>query len=165
MIDLSALGYRPCVGVLVFNRQGRVFVGRRFGADEEGVRRYAWQMPQGGIDEGEKPEAAALRELYEETGIVPENVELIGKIPGWLKYDLPIEEMNAPYRGKYRGQKQKWFALRFLGTDKDIDLAGGGQHPEFETWKWVEIDDLPDLVVPFKRMVYEQVVAAFRDLV
>lgn len=153
----ESLPYRPCVGCLVLNRRGLVFVGRRI--DQEVGE--AWQMPQGGIDEGEDLRAAALRELEEETGIT--QVRVIAEAPRWYSYDLPLEAIGTAMKGKYRGQRQKWFAMRFLGKDGDIDL-NTHKTAEFDAWKWVEIDELPGLIVPFKRAVYQHVVDAFRPL-
>jgi putative (di)nucleoside polyphosphate hydrolase len=149
-----APGYRPCVGVMLLNSDNRVFVAERI--DTPG----AWQMPQGGIDKGETPLAAARRELEEETGT--DRAELIAESRHWLSYDLPADLSGRLWRGKYRGQTQKWFAFRFLGTDEDIDLVA--HHPEFARWRWAEMQDLPRLIVPFKRRVYEQVVEEFARL-
>ena len=158
------LGYRPCVGVMLIGCDGRVFVGRRR-SDKPGdvAEAYAWQMPQGGIDAGEDPYAAALRELYEETNV--RSVRLIAEAPQWYSYDLPSLVAGRAWRGRYRGQTQKWFALRFTGADSEIDIrnpGGGGHRPEFDDWRWEDMDRLPELIIPFKRPVYEQVVAAFR---
>jgi putative (di)nucleoside polyphosphate hydrolase len=151
----SDLPYRPCVGLMLFNGQGQVFVGKRIDQTVEG-----WQMPQGGIDEGEEPRAAVLRELQEETGIA--KAEIIGEMAAWLTYDLPQHLVGIAFHGKYRGQRQKWFALRFLGEDRDIDLHT--HEPEFAEWKWVALEALPNLIVPFKRDTYAAVIAAFRGL-
>jgi putative (di)nucleoside polyphosphate hydrolase len=155
------LPYRPCAGLCVINRQGLVFIGRRIAGPEHIDATHVWQMPQGGIDEGEKPFPAALRELYEETNI--RSVEPLGEIPGWLTYDIPRVIGSQAWKGKYRGQKQKWFALRFIGDDSEIDVdhPPGGHKPEFIDWRWEEMEALPDLVVPFKRATYEEVVKAF----
>ena len=158
----EALPYRPCAGIMVFNREGLIFVGRRKGGPEHVDATHSWQMPQGGIDDDEDPYQAALRELYEETNIT--SVEKLGEIDGWVTYDLPRDLVGKAWRGKYRGQKQKWYALRFTGADSEVDVLrpGGGKHkPEFVDWRWVELKSLPDLVVPFKRQTYEQVTAAF----
>jgi len=171
MTDISketydSLPYRPCAGVMVLNRTGLVFVGRRKGGPEHVDATHVWQMPQGGIDEGEDPYQGALRELYEETSI--KSVEKIGEIAGWLAYDIPRDIVGEAWKGQYRGQTQKWFALRFIGSDSEIDIAtpGGGHHkPEFIDWRWVEMKALPDLVVPFKRDIYQQVVTTFSSLV
>ena len=160
------LPYRPCVGIALFNRAGLVWTGCRSDADAEGEGTGTWwQMPQGGLDEGEDPYKAALRELYEETSV--QSVSLIREAPGWLTYDLPAELIPISWGGRYRGQKQKWFALRFAGDERDIDVLkpGGGKHPaEFSTWRWERLQRLPELIVPFKRHVYEQVAQAFGDI-
>jgi putative (di)nucleoside polyphosphate hydrolase len=159
--DPSDLPYRACVGIMVLNRAGRVFVGRRRNGPEHVDATHAWQMPQGGIDPGEDPRAAALRELYEETGI--RSVERLGEINDWLTYDIPRDVIGQAWGGKYRGQKQKWFALRFTGDEREIDPLHppGGHKAEFIDWRWEPMANLPALVVPFKRGVYEQVVASF----
>jgi putative (di)nucleoside polyphosphate hydrolase len=160
------LPYRPCVGVMVLNREGSVFVGRRIGGPEHVDAGHAWQMPQGGIDPGEDPWPAALRELYEETSI--RSVERLAEVPGWLAYDLPPEIAKDAWKGRYRGQTQKWYALRFTGQDSEIDIhrPGGGTHePEFTAWRWEPMRNLPALAIPFKRQVYEDVVKAFAHLV
>ena len=156
------LPYRPCVGVLVLNRAGLGFIGRRIEGPEHIDATHAWQMPQGGIDKGEEPWPAALRELHEETNI--RSVQRLGEIADWLQYDIPRKIVGQAWKGKYRGQTQRWYALRFVGDDHEIDIAapGGGKHePEFIDWKWERLERLPDLVVPFKRAVYERVVREF----
>jgi putative (di)nucleoside polyphosphate hydrolase len=162
------LPYRPCVGIALINRAGLVFVGRRRGEGTLALpARYAWQMPQGGIDPGEAPAAAALRELYEETNVAPASVAVVAEAPDWYAYDLPNYVAGRAWRGRYRGQTQRWFAARFLGADDEIDIdrPGGGAHrPEFDAWRWEPMANLTDLIVPFKRPVYEQVVAAFAHL-
>jgi len=147
--------YRRCAGVYLLNPDGRVWVGER--NDAPG----AWQMPQGGIDDGEAPQAAALRELEEETGTA--NVEFLAEAPHWLKYDLPADLQRCAWKGRWNGQMQKWFAYRFDGSDLEIDVLGVAK-PEFERWKWVRPDQLPELIVPFKRPIYEAVVEVFRPL-
>ncbi len=162
MPRFEELPYRPCVGMYVLNRTGRVFIGRRIGGPEHVDATHVWQMPQGGIDPGEDTYKAALRELYEETNI--RSVERLGEIAEWLIYDIPREIAGKAWNGKYRGQTQKWYALRFTGADSEIDIAhpaGGGHKPEFVEWRWEPLQNLPDLVVPFKRKVYERVVAEF----
>lgn len=154
-IDPETLPYRPCVGVMLINPQGLIFAGQRLDSAVP-----AWQMPQGGIDDGEKPRAAALRELWEETGVTADLVEFIGKTHHWITYDLPPELLGKVWGGKYRGQRQKWFLYRYLGTDGQIDIATA--HPEFSRWKWVTADEMIAAIVPFKRAVYEQVVESFR---
>jgi putative (di)nucleoside polyphosphate hydrolase len=162
MIAYDSMPYRPCAGLTVFNRDGLVFIGRRASGPEHIDETHVWQMPQGGIDDGEEPYKAALRELYEETNIA--SVEKLGEIAEWLHYDIPRNIVGQAWKGKYRGQKQKWYALRFTGADAEIDIAtpGGGKHkPEFIAWRWERLERLPELVVPFKRRTYETVVRAF----
>ncbi len=155
------LPYRPCAGLLVLNCAGLAFIGRRIDGPEHINSTHAWQMPQGGIDPGEDPWPAALRELREETNI--SSVERLGEIAEWLTYDIPREIVGQAWKGKYRGQKQKWNALRFTGDDSEIDIAhpAGGHKPEFVEWRWEKLQNLPALVVPFKRKTYERVVAEF----
>ena len=161
-MDVTSLPYRPCVGILVLNRAGQVWIGRRHDApnEPEGPGTW-WQMPQGGIDEGEDPWPAALRELHEETNI--RSVEKLGEIEEWLSYDLPREIVGQAWGGKYRGQTQKWYALRFIGDEREIDIAhpAGGHEPEFVEWRWENTANLPDLIVPFKRKIYEHAVREF----
>jgi len=153
--------YRPCAGLMVLNRAGLAFIGRRIGGPEHIDLTHVWQLPQGGIDKGEDPWPAALRELQEETNIT--SVERLGEITEWLTYDIPREIIGQAWNGKYRGQIQKWYALRFTGDDSEIDIEhpAGGHEPEFAEWRWEKLKNLPDLVVPFKRKVYERVVAEF----
>lgn len=164
--------YRDCAGVALFNKQGQVFAGNRVdksgsavavgGAD---VMAHTWQMPQGGIDKGEDPFDAALRELYEETSV--QSVSLLMPAPDWVHYDLPDEVLGKALKGKYRGQRQMWHAMLFEGEDSEIDVKtpGGGKHPaEFDTWRWEELSVLPGLIVPFKRPAYEQIAAWFGEL-
>ncbi|WP_404381261.1 RNA pyrophosphohydrolase [Caenispirillum salinarum] len=153
--DKNALPYRKCAGVMLMNDRGEVFVGRRKDTPD------AWQMPQGGIDKGEDARAAALREMHEEIGT--DKGEIVAETEGWLRYDLPDHLIGKVWKGKYRGQEQKWFLVRFTGTDADIDIAT--DHPEFDAWKWAPVDDLPAMIVEFKRPIYEQLVAELGPLV
>jgi len=149
------LPYRPCVGVTLVNPAGLIFAGQRLDSEVP-----AWQMPQGGIDRGESPEAAALRELEEEIGVAPDRVEVLDATPGWLRYDLPPELVGKVWRGRFRGQEQRWFLMRFLGRDDEIRLDT--EHPEFASWRWIAADELLDAIVPFKRAIYAEVIARFR---
>ena len=159
-VDLEGLPYRPCVGVMLVNAEGKVFVGQRIDA-KEGDR---WQMPQGGIDQGEEIHAAAFRELAEETGVGESLATIIATAPEEQLYDLPDDLKGKLWGGKYRGQRQTWVLMRFSGDDPDIDLEAHDP-PEFFAWKWVEPDELPDLIVPFKRRVYRAVLEEFRPLI
>ena len=154
--EIAALPYRRNVGVMLANAQGQIFVGQRIDNDQA-----AWQMPQGGIDAGEDPRSAALRELEEETGVPAALVTVEAETDGWLSYDLPHDVVPRIWKGRYRGQEQKWFLLRFHGADSDIRLET--EHPEFSSWQWLSPDALVANIVPFKRAVYEQVLAAFGD--
>lgn len=160
------LPYRPCVGVMVLNAKGLVWAGRRIsdGNTEYDGSPQLWQMPQGGIDKGEEPVEAAYRELYEETGM--KTVSLLEEAPEWFNYDLPEHMIGIGLKGKYRGQTQRWFAFRFEGDESEIAInpPPGGHQPEFDEWDWLPMEKLPELIVPFKRAVYEQVVNAFRHL-
>jgi len=153
--EIAKLPYRPCVGVVLMNDDGHVFVGQRRDRDMD-----AWQMPQGGVDAGEDPRDAALRELWEETGVTSDLVEIVDQTEGWLPYDLPHDLVSRIWKGRYRGQEQKWFLLRFHGADSDVNIET--EHPEFSEWKWQAPDRLVAEIVPFKRAVYEQVVSAFQ---
>jgi putative (di)nucleoside polyphosphate hydrolase len=154
--EIARLPYRPGVGIVLFNQRGQVFVAQRI--DNPGP---AWQMPQGGIDKGEEPLAAAWREMKEEIGT--DRARYIGESKHWLQYDLPVELVPQIWKGRYRGQKQKWFAFRFLGDDRDIDIET--EHPEFSSWRWAELEEIPGLIVPFKRQLYEDLVAEFAALI
>lgn len=167
--ESSGLPYRPCVGITLIAPSGGVFVGRRRrdAGPEHVDGPHQWQMPQGGIDPGEDPEVAARRELFEETNVPASALRPLGEVRDWLAYDLPSDVMKQAWKGRYRGQSQKWFAYGFIGSEDVIDVArpGGGAHkPEFEAWRWVRFDELPSLIIPFKRPVYEKVVAAFSGL-
>ncbi len=152
-------GYRPCVGLVLLNEAGEVFVGRRndTGPDQP----EAWQLPQGGIEDGETPREAAFRELAEEVGT--RKAEVLSESTHWFDYDLPPDIAGKKWRGRFKGQSLKWFALRFLGADSDIDIET--EHPEFDAWRWAPLDDVPGLIVDFKRAHYERVAAAFRHLI
>lgn len=154
MSEAAALPYRPCAGIMLVNTERQVFVGQRLDTTVE-----AWQMPQGGIDRGETAEAAARRELREETGIAADKVALVAAAPDELFYDLPPELIGKAWKGRWRGQRQRWFLFRFLGTDADIDIAT--PEPEFRAWRWADAAELPKLIVPFKQQLYRDVVAAF----
>jgi putative (di)nucleoside polyphosphate hydrolase len=155
MIDLAALPYRPGVGIMLFGPPGRVLVAKRIDMPSD-----AWQMPQGGIDEDEAPIDAAWREMEEEIGTAA--AELLAESRDWLSYDLPDELIPRLWGGRFRGQRQKWFAFRFSGRDSDIDIARG--NPEFSAWRWARLEQLPDLIVPFKRTLYQRLVEEFRPL-
>ena len=160
--DREAMPYRPCVGLVVFNKDGKVWAGRRL-QNAETPSNYRWQLPQGGIDEGESPVAAAKRELYEETGI--RTASLLAEAPQWFNYDLPDDILGVALKGKYRGQTQKWFAFRFEGNESEINISDppDGSHPEFDAWAWKSLEDMPEFIVPFKRGIYRQVVTAFKE--
>jgi putative (di)nucleoside polyphosphate hydrolase len=154
MIDRESLPYRPAVGVMLLNREGKVFVAQRLDSTLE-----AWQMPQGGLDEGEDELAGALRELEEETGIRPEHVETVTRCPTELYYDLPDDLLGKIWKGKWRGQRQTWFLCRFTGTDADVNIETAD--PEFRAWKWAEPSELPAMIVPFKKKLYKELLEAF----
>ncbi|MEO1950009.1 RNA pyrophosphohydrolase [Thioclava sp.] len=154
--EIVKLPYRRNVGVVLMNPAGLVFAGQRI--DNPGP---AWQMPQGGIDKGEKPKEAALRELEEETGVNPDLVEIVAKTSDWVRYDLPHDLVPKIWNGRWRGQEQKWFLMRFLGSDDQVRIET--DHPEFSVWQWMPFDELVENIVPFKRSVYEAVRAEFRD--
>lgn len=154
--DIAKLPYRPCVGVMLANAEGRVFVGQRIDQDIT-----AWQMPQGGIDPGESPRDAALRELWEETGVPTDLVTVETETEGWIPYELPHDIVPRIWKGRYKGQEQKWFLLRFHGQDSDVNIET--EHPEFSEWRWLDPAELIANIVPFKRTVYERVMAEFGD--
>jgi len=160
-------GYRPCVGLALFNPAGLVFIGRRANRSqrEHVAPGHEWQMPQGGIDAGERPIEAAYRELREETNV--SSVSLLAEAPDWLSYDLPRDIGKEAWRGRYRGQSQKWFAFRFDGDENEIDILnpGGGHKPEFDAWRWVPLAETVDLIIPFKRDVYREVARLFEGVV
>nr|WP_114966604.1 RNA pyrophosphohydrolase [Alkalilacustris brevis] len=149
------LPYRPCVGVMLINRDGLIFAGQRFDSAIP-----AWQMPQGGIDSGEDPRTAALRELEEETGIPPGQVDILDETEDWMRYDLPDHLVGKIWGGDYRGQEQRWFLMRFTGTDSEIALDT--EHPEFSEWRWLRAAELLEGIVPFKRDVYARLIERFR---
>jgi putative (di)nucleoside polyphosphate hydrolase len=157
---MDHLPYRPCAGFMLVNRESRVFVGQRIDPSAHGF----WQMPQGGIDPGEDEEAAALRELHEETGIAPALVEIIARTASPLRYDLPPDLVGKVWKGRYRGQEQHWFLGRFCGEETDIDL-NAHEHAEFSEYRWVAPELLPDLIVPFKRAVYASLLDEFFPLI
>lgn len=152
--EIAILPYRPCVGVMLANTRGHIFVGQRMDRDTD-----AWQMPQGGVDPGEKTLDAAIRELWEETGVVEKLVSVEAESRALIRYDLPHDVVPKIWKGKYRGQEQKWFLFRFHGSDDQIDIATA--HPEFSAWKWMPNDELVANIVPFKAEVYRQVLAEF----
>ncbi|MEH6403246.1 MAG: RNA pyrophosphohydrolase [Sneathiella sp.] len=153
MTDVQNLPYRPCAGMMLLNSNGEILVGKRIDMKSD-----YWQMPQGGIDEGEDPLQAAKRELMEEIGT--DNADLIHSLDDWLVYDLPEHLVGKIWKGKYRGQKQKWFLFRFNGADSDINIQT--DHPEFSQWKWTSIQNLIDEIVPFKKELYEDIVQRFQ---
>ena len=157
---IEALPYRPCVGLVILNASGEVWIGRRFGSARHGGPAGWWQMPQGGIDEGETPAVAALRELAEETGI--RSATILGESEHWHAYDLPGDLQGRVWGGRYRGQTQRWFAIRFSGPESEVDIAPVDHDPEFDSWRWAAVDEVLDLAVPFKRDVYEKVLSEFR---
>ena len=153
----NKLPYRSNVGIMMVNEKGYVFVGQRLDNNQN-----AWQMPQGGIDAGEDPETAAYRELLEETGVKKQDVRFVASSSKWLSYDLPEDLIPILWNGKFRGQKQKWFLFKFLGEDRDINIAT--EHPEFSKWKWISKENLLKEIVPFKKSVYENVLKEFKNI-
>ncbi len=164
MTRYDDLPYRTCVGMMLINAEGRVFIGRRAGGVDNVDQTYVWQMPQGGVDPGEDLWVAAKRELFEETSV--QSVEKIAEMPDWLTYDIPRTIAGRSWKGRYRGQRQKWFAMRFTGEDSEINVVDpiSGHRPEFINWRWEPMANLPELIVPFKRPVYENVVKEFSAL-
>ncbi|MGA7326431.1 MAG: RNA pyrophosphohydrolase [Rhodomicrobium sp.] len=160
-IDPNLLPYRPCVGIMLLNKKGQIWVGRRFDDLVQLEVQKRWQMPQGGIDDGEEPKRAALRELHEETGV--SSVKILAESQGWIKYDLPAEAVGKALKGKYRGQQQKWFAMRFTGVEDEINLKPDGHKQEFDAWRWVDHREVLDLIVGFKRPTYEVVLREFSE--
>lgn len=156
MIDRDALPFRPCAGVMLLNREGQVFVGQRLDSTLE-----AWQMPQGGIDPGEDPLDAAYRELWEETGVQRAHVELLAAPEVELEYDLPDDLIGKVWKGKWRGQRQRWFLFRLTAGDEAIDIATA--EPEFRAWRWIDPRELPDVIVPFKRALYIDILRIFAE--
>jgi putative (di)nucleoside polyphosphate hydrolase len=163
MTDAPPEGYRPCVGLALFNADGLVFVGRRANKKqrEHVAPGHEWQMPQGGIDAGETPFQAAQRELQEETNVT--SATLLAEAPGWLSYDLPANIGKQAWKGRWRGQAQKWLAFRLTGPESEINVLNpaGGHKAEFDAWRWARLDETPDLIIPFKRDVYREVAVLF----
>jgi putative (di)nucleoside polyphosphate hydrolase len=164
MARYDDLPYRTCVGMTLINERGLVFIGRRAGGIERVDDQHVWQMPQGGVDPGEDPWLAAKRELFEETSV--RSIEKLAEVSEWLIYDIPRTVAGRAWKGRYRGQRQKWYAMRFTGKDNEIDVVnpGDGHKPEFIAWRWEPMQNLPRLIVPFKRPVYERVVKEFASL-
>lgn len=154
--QIALLPYRPCVGIMLVNKEGQIFAAQRIDSEIA-----AWQMPQGGIDEGEAARDAALRELVEETGVRPDLVKIEAETADWIPYDLPYHIVPNIWKGRFRGQKQKWFLMRFLGSDADIDITV--EPREFSEWRWLSAEELLAGIVPFKRNTYAQVIEAFRS--
>ncbi|MBV7379880.1 RNA pyrophosphohydrolase [Maritimibacter dapengensis] len=159
--EIEKLPYRPCVGVMLVNAAGEVFAGQRIDAPKLGTDATAWQMPQGGVDPGEDARDAALRELWEETGVTADLVEIEAEHPDWLAYNLPHDIVPKIWKGRFRGQEQKWFLMRFKGSDDQVNIET--DHPEFSQWRWIDADEIIERIVPFKRDIYRAVIAEFRD--
>ena len=162
LIDPNTLPYRPCVGIVLLNAEGRIWIGRRFEDLMSQEYQQRWQMPQGGIDKGEDPKVAAFRELYEETGV--SSASFIAESKNWIHYDLPPEIVGKAMKGKFRGQEQKWFAIRFTGNEQEINLACEGHKPEFDAWRWATASEVLDEIVGFKRDAYRSVLEEFSAL-
>ena len=162
LIDPNTLPYRPCVGIALLNVEGRIWIGRRFSDLVSQEFQKRWQMPQGGIDKGEDPKVAAFRELYEETGV--SSASVIAESQSWIRYDLPPEAVGKAMKGKFRGQEQKWFAMRFTGEEDEINLRLAGHKPEFDAWRWATASEVLGEIVGFKRDAYRTVLEEFRAL-
>lgn len=162
LIDPNTLPYRPCVGIALLNAEGRIWLGRRFEDLVSQEYEKRWQMPQGGIDKGEDPKVAAFRELYEETGV--SSASIVAELKDWIQYDLPPEDVGKAMKGKFRGQEQKWFAMRFTGEEREINLNLEGHKPEFDAWRWATASEALDEIVGFKRNAYRAVLEEFRAL-
>ncbi len=159
LIDPNTLPYRPCVGIVLLNGEGKIWIGRRCEALISQEWQKRWQMPQGGIDDGEDPREAAARELFEETGV--SSAAIVAELKGWIEYELPPDVVGKAMKGKYRGQRQKWFAMRFTGDEREIDLSPEGHKPEFDAWRWAGAAEVLDEIVDFKHAAYDAILAEF----